>query len=59
MDDLSKFVTPQPSDPVSNMPGKYSNDVAAIPQADLTQESSLPKGADPSPFVVGPISGGR
>ena len=56
----SKLVTAQPSDPVRNLPGEYKDEALSIPQADLLQESSLPKGADPSPFKLGPMqSGGR
>ena len=59
MSDLSKLVTSTPSDPVRNLPGTYKDDVEGIPEADLTQESSLPKGPDPSPFKLGPISTGE
>jgi hypothetical protein len=59
MSDLSKFVTSTPSDPVHNMPGDYKDDVQGIPQADLTQESTLPKGSDPSPFKLGPLTSGE
>lgn len=59
MSDLSKFVTSTPSDPVRNMPGSYADDTAAIPEADKLQESQMPKGADPSPFKMGPLTTGE
>ena len=58
MNDLSKHVTSDLASPVK-LPGEYANDRDAIPQADLTQESSLPKGPDPSPFKLGPLHEGR
>ena len=60
MEDLDKFVTKTPSSPVHNLPGEYKDDVESIPQADLLQESQMPKGKDPSPFKLGPMApGGR
>ena len=53
--DLSKYIPASPGDPVSNMPGKYKDDVESIPEADKLQESSMPKAPDPSPFKLGPI----
>jgi len=56
--DNKSFVTPQPSDPVANMPGKYKDDVESIPQADRLQESSMPMAPAPNPFKVGPMAPG-
>ena len=60
MSDNSKYVTSSPSDPVHNMPGEYHDDAESVPEADKLQESQMPKGTDPSPFKLGPMSpGGR
>lgn len=60
MSDLSKFVKSTPSDPVREMAGEYKDDAAVIPEIDKLQESQMPKGPDPSPFSLGPMtSGGR
>jgi hypothetical protein len=59
MSDNSKYVTPTPSDPVKNMPGTYKDDVDSIPEADRFQETTMPMAPAPSPFKVGPLSGGR
>lgn len=60
MSENTKYVTSTPSDPVRNMPGEYRDDAEGIPEADKLQESQMPKGADPSPFTLGPMApGGR
>ena len=38
--------------------GTYMNPVEKIPDADKWQESQMPKGPDPSPFKLGPLSSG-
>jgi hypothetical protein len=53
-----KLTSDPESDPIRKLPGEYRDDVESIPEADRTQESSLPKGKDPSPFRVGPMSSG-
>jgi hypothetical protein len=35
--------------------GVYKDPVEAIPDEDLTLESSLPKAPDPKPFALGPL----
>ena len=59
MSDLSKYVTATPSDPVRNMPGEYKDDVDGIPESEKLQENEMPKGKDPSPFKLGPLSTGE
>jgi hypothetical protein len=59
MSELSKYVSSTPSDPVRSMPGTYVDDAVAIPEADKIQESQMPKGKDPSPFKMGPVTGGE
>ena len=40
--------------------GKYADAVEKVPQPDLLQENQMPKGPDPSPFTLGPLTpGGR
>lgn len=53
------YVTPaEPSDPVTNMPGTYKDDVESMSQEERSLNATLPKGADPSPFKLGPMSSG-
>lgn len=40
--------------------GKPVSNTANLPEADRFQESTMPKGPDPSPFKLGPMgAGGR
>jgi hypothetical protein len=39
--------------------GKYEDTVAKVPTDELLPLKEVPKGPDPSPFTLGPMSGGR
>jgi len=43
--------------PIEHSKG-YKDAVEKVPQSDLLQESTMPKGPDPSPFKLGPMAGG-
>ncbi len=58
MDDLSKYVTSTPSDPIREMPGTYKDDISHGSENELLQSGEMPKGKDPSPFKIGPMSSG-
>lgn len=58
--EMEKYVNKNaPNDPVADMPGVYKDDAESIPMAQRTQESSLPKAPDPSPFKLGPMASGE
>lgn len=51
--DLTKLVTPEPTNPqvgIDRQMGTYKDPVESIPDADRTQESSMPMAPAPSPF---------
>jgi hypothetical protein len=54
--DLLQGETPNAAETYDKKHGKYEDVVAKVPQKDLLQESQMPKGTDPSPFTVGPMT---
>lgn len=38
--------------------GTYVDTVSKVPMADRSLQNSMPTGADPNPFTLGPLTGG-
>lgn len=43
--------------PIEHAKG-YKDPAEKVPESDRLQESTMPKGPDPSPFKLGPMAGG-